>query len=244
VTQAYENFRFKEAISETMNLARIGNRYFTETEPWKTRKTEPIKSGNTLYVSLQISAALACLFEPILPAKMKQLRAQLGLSDDFSWDDITPNMLETGKPVNQGEILFEKIEDETIEEQIQKLHDKAEAADPTPDVPKIKDDMDFGDFIKMDLRAGEIIKAEKIEKADKLLKLTVDIGLEKRTIVSGISKHFKPEDLPGQKVSVVANLAPKKLMGVESQGMILMAETPDGELKFVETDAEPGSPIT
>ncbi|SMO34916.1 methionine--tRNA ligase [Gracilimonas mengyeensis] len=244
VTAAYENFKFKEAINETMNLARIGNRYFTETEPWKTRKTEPLKSGNTLHVSLQISAALACMFEPILPEKMKQLRSQLGLSDDFSWDDIGPDMLEEGASVNQGDILFEKLEDDVIEAQIQKLHDKAAAADPTPDVPELKDNIEFGDFMKLDLRAGEILTAEKIEKSNKLLKLTVDIGLEKRTIVSGIANDFKAEALPGQKVSVVANLAPKKLMGVESQGMILMAETPDGELKFVETSAEPGSPIT
>ncbi|MAL16344.1 MAG: methionine--tRNA ligase [Balneola sp.] len=244
VTQAYENFRFKEAINETMNLARIGNRYFTETEPWKTRKEEPIKCGNTLHVSLQISAALSCLFDPILPAKMKQLRSQFSLNDDFSWDDITPNMLEKGTPVIQGDILFDKIEDELIEEQIQKLHDKAKAADPAPDVPELKDDIDFGDFMKLDLRAGKILTAEKIEKSNKLLKFTVDIGLEKRQIVSGIAKHFKAEDLPGQKVSVVANLAPKKLMGVESQGMILMAEDSEGNLKFVETEAEPGSPIT
>ena len=244
VTKAYENFRFKEAINETMELARIGNRYFTETEPWKTRKDDPVKCGNTLHVSLQISAALSCLFDPILPAKMKQLRAQFGLSDDFNWDDITPDMLEKGTSVIQGDILFDKIEDELIEEQIQKLHDKAKAADPTPDVPELKEDIDFGDFMKLDLRAGKILTAEKIEKSNKLLKFTVDIGLEKRQIVSGIAKHFKAEDLPGQKVSVVANLAPKKLMGVESQGMILMAEDSEGNLKFVETEAEPGSPIT
>jgi methionyl-tRNA synthetase len=243
-TQAYENFRFKEAINETMNLARIGNRYFTETEPWKTRKTDPVKCGNTLYVSLQISAALSCLFDPILPAKMKQLRTQFGLSDDFSWSDIHANMLEKGTAVTQGDILFNKIEDDIIEKQIQKLHDKAAAADPTPDVPELKEDIEFGDFMKIDLRAGEIISAEKIEKSNKLLKLKVNIGLEERTIVSGIANDFKAEDLAGQKVSVVANLAPKKLMGVESQGMILMAETPEGGLKFVETSAEPGSPIT
>ncbi|MDR9419671.1 methionine--tRNA ligase subunit beta, partial [Gracilimonas sp.] len=179
-----------------------------------------------------------------LPDKMKELRAQFGISDNFSWSDISPNMLDIGKSVIQGDILFNKIEDETIEEQIQKLHDKAKAADPTPDVPELKDDIEFGDFMKLDLRAGKIISAEKIEKSNKLLKLKVDIGLEKRTIVSGIANDFDADDLSGQKVSVVANLAPKKLMGVESQGMILMAETPDGKLKFVETEAEPGSPIT
>jgi len=244
ITQAYENFRFKEAISETMNLARIGNRYFTETEPWKTRKTEPVKAGNTLHVSLQISAALSCLFDPILPDTMKKLRAQLGLTNEFSWADISNKMLKAGESVIQGEILFEKIEDDIIEEQVQKLHDKAKEADPTPDVPELKDNIEFGDFMKLDLRAGKIISAKKIEKSNKLLEIKVDIGLEKRTIVSGISKYFAPDELAGQKVSVVANLAPKKLMGVESKGMILMAENPDGSLEFVETNAEPGSPIT
>lgn len=244
VTQAYENFRFKEAISETMNLARIGNRYFTETEPWKTRKTEPVKAGNTIHVSLQISAALSCLFDPVLPDKMKQLRAQLGLIDSFSWNDISNSMLEVGNSVIQGDILFEKIEDNIIEEQIQKLHDKAKDEDPVPDVPDLKENIEFEDFMKLDLRAGEILSAKKIEKSNKLLEIKVDIGLEKRTIVSGISKYFDPDKLSGQKVSVVANLAPKKLMGVESKGMILMAENPDGSLKFIETDAEPGSPIT
>ncbi|MEX0843676.1 MAG: methionine--tRNA ligase [Balneolaceae bacterium] len=244
ITQAYESFRFKEAINETMNLARIGNRYFTETEPWKTRKNEPIKAGNTLYVSLQISAALSCLFDPVLPAKMKQLRNQLNLDENFTWDDINPNMLEAGTAVTQGEILFEKIEDDIIEEQIQKLHEKAKTTDPSPDVPDLKDNIEFEDFMRLDLRAGKVLSAEKIEKSNKLLKLKIDIGLEKRTIVSGIAKDFKAADLPGQKVCVVANLAPKKLMGVESQGMILMAEDSEGNLKFVETTAEPGSPIT
>jgi methionyl-tRNA synthetase len=244
ITHAYESFKFKEAISETMNLARIGNRYFTETEPWKTRKSEPIKCGNTLYVSLQISAALSCLFDPILPAKMNLLRSQLGIKNNFRWDDISASLLSSGTPVIQGDILFDKIEDDIIEAQLQKLHDKAKAADPTPDVPELKENIEFNDFMKLDIRAGKIITAEKIEKSNKLIKMTVDIGLEKRTIVSGIAKHFKEENLPGQKVSVVANLAPKKLMGVESQGMILMAEDSEGKLMFVETEAEPGSTIT
>lgn len=244
VTQAYENFRFKEAINETMQLARIGNRYFTETEPWKTRKTEPLKCGNTLHVSLQICAALSILFDPVLPAKMKELRKQVGLSEDFDWHTVTSSIMEDGDVISPGEILFEKLEDEEIDKQLKKLEERAKAADPTPDVPELKENIDFGDFMKLDLRAGEVITAEKIEKSNKLLKLKVDIGLEKRTIVSGIAKDFKAEELPGQKVVVVANLAPKKLMGVESQGMILMAEDPEGNLKFAETTAEPGSPIT
>ncbi|MTI86638.1 MAG: methionine--tRNA ligase [Balneolaceae bacterium] len=244
ITQAYENFRFKEAINETMQLARIGNRYFTETEPWRTRKSEPLKCGNTLHVSLQITAALALLFEPVLPAKMKTLRAQLGINEGFSWNDINSSILPDDESVKQGEILFTKIEDEEIDHQLQKLKDRAEAADSTPDVPELKENIDFGDFMKLDLRAGKVLTAQKIEKSNKLIKLEVDIGLEQRTIVSGIANDFDAENLPGQKVVVVANLAPKKLMGVESQGMILMAEDPEGNLKFAETDAEAGSPIT
>ncbi|MEX0721297.1 MAG: methionine--tRNA ligase [Balneolaceae bacterium] len=244
VTAAYENFRFKEALNETMNLARIGNRYFTETEPWKTRNSEPEKCENTLHVSLQISAAIACLFEPVLPTKMKILRAQLGLADNFNWDEINASMLQAGDPISQGDILFEKIEDEVIDAQLQKLKEKAKAANPLPDFPAIKGDIEFEDFMKLDIRAGEIIQAEKIKKSNKLLKIEVDLGLEKRTIVSGIAKDFDAAKIKGQKVSIVANLAPKKLMGVQSQGMILMAEDREGKLKFVETTAEPGSPIT
>lgn len=246
VTQAYENFRFKEAINESMQLARIGNRYFTETEPWKTRKTEPAKCGNTLNISLQISAALSVLLEPVLPDSMKKLRKQLGLGDDISWDDIRPDMLEDGHSIKMGEILFEKIEDEIIEEQLNKLKEKAAEAENNEEkeFQALKDNIDFQDFMKLDLRSGTIVSAEKIEKSNKLLKIKVDIGLETRTIVSGIAKHFKVDEIAGQQVIVVANLAPKKLMGVPSQGMILMAEDSEGNLKFAESAAEAGSTIT
>lgn len=246
VTQAYENFRFKEAINESMQLARIGNRYFTETEPWKTRKTEPTKCGNTLNISLQISAALSVLLEPVLPDSMKKLRKQLGLGDDISWDDIRPDMLEDGHSIKMGEILFEKIEDEIIEEQLNKLKEKAAEAENNEEkeFQALKDNIDFQDFMKLDLRSGTIVSAEKIEKSNKLLKIKVDIGLETRTIVSGIAKHFKADEIAGQQVIVVANLAPKKLMGVPSQGMILMAEDSEGNLKFAESAAEAGSTIT
>lgn len=243
ITAAYENFRFKEAIGETMNLARIGNRYFTETEPWKTRKTEPEKCMNTIHVSLQICAALSCLFEPVIPAKMKSLRAQLGLTDNFSWDSISSDMLTAGKKILPGDILFQKIENDVIEAQLQKLKDRAAAAEPKPDFPEIKKDIEFDDFIKLDIRAGKIIRAEKIKKSNKLLKLLVDLGIEQRTIVSGIAKDYRAEEIIGQKVCVAANLASRKLMGVESQGMILMAEDSEGKLYFVETNAAPGSPI-
>ncbi len=244
ITLAYEAFKFKEAIAETIQLARIGNKYFTETEPWKTRNVNPQACNNTLYVSLQISAALSMLMEPVLPTSMKKLRTQLSIKEGLSWEDISNNMISSGTDIEFGEVLFTKVENEQIEKQIQKLEERATKNNPTSNFPPLKTNIEFGDFMKLDLRAGEILSAEKIEKSDKLLKLQVDLGIERRTIVSGIAKHVDIEKLNGQKVAVVANLAPKKLMGVESQGMILMAEDSEGNLKFVGTNAEPGSSIT
>lgn len=245
IEAAYESFKFREGIQETLHLARIGNQYFTKTEPWKSRKENPQACKNTLYVSAQICAALSVLFSPVIPSSMKQLRDQLGISDDTTWQQIGSSMLKTGDALNQGEILFAKVEDEMINKQLEKLEAQS-ATDNSAEVElaPLKDNIDFGDFIKMDLRPGVILKAEKVEKSNKLLKILIDIGVEKRTIVSGIAKHYKAEELVGQRVTVVANLAPKKLMGIESQGMILMAETPDGDLRFLESDALPGSPIS
>lgn len=244
ITFAYEAFKFKEAIAETIQLARVGNKYFTETEPWKTRNVNTQACNNTLYVSLQISAALSMLMEPVLPTSMKKLRTQLSIKDGLSWDDISNNMISSGTKIEVGEVLFTKVENEQIEKQIQKLEDRATKNNSTSNFPPLKENIDFGDFMKLDLRAGEIISAEKIEKSDKLLMLQVNLGIEIRTIVSGIAKHVDIVKLKGQKVAVVANLAPKKLMGIESQGMILMAEDSEGKLKFAETTAEPGSTIT
>ncbi len=244
ITIAYEGFRFKEAILESMNLARIGNKYFTETEPWKTRNDNPQACANTLYVSLQISAALSILMEPVLPSAMKKLRTQLGFDGPLAWDSVSREMVAPGTSIEVGEVLFTKVEDAQIDAQIQKLEERAAANEPQSPFPALKENIEFGDFMKLDLRAGEILSAEPIKKSDKLLKLQVDLGIEKRTIVSGIAKHVNLENLAGQKVCVVANLAPKKLMGVESQGMILMAEDSEGNLKFAETEAEPGSTIT
>lgn len=243
IAQNYEAFRLREAIAETMNLARIGNKYFTEMEPWRTRKEDKEVCGNTLHICLQISAALSLLFEPILPHKMKELRDQLHIDESYSWDEINGAMIEEGAAIEKGDILFEKIEDEIVEQQLDKLKQKSREASTGMDYEPLKDEIEFGDFTKIDIRAGEIIAAEEIPKANKLLKLTVDLGFEQRTIVSGIANYYQASELEGRKVCVVANLAPKALMGVESNGMILMAEEDDGSLKFVETDATPGSPI-
>lgn len=244
ITVAFEQFRFKEALQETMNLARAGNKYFTETEPWKTRNSDLQACNNTLHVSNQLCAALSILAEPVLPDSMKKLRVQLGLSDNLMWKDISGSMLDTGSAVDPGEVLFSKIEDEQIQKQVQKLEDRVAKNDPKSAYEPLKTHVEFDDFIKLDLRAGVILEAEPVPKSDKLLKLRVDLGFEERTIVSGIAKHTDHSTLVGQKVCVVANLKPRKLMGIPSEGMILMAEDTEGNLKFTETDAEPGSTIT
>lgn len=244
IEAAYEAFKFKEAIQESINLARIGNKYFTETEPWKTRKDNPQACDNTLYVSVQLCAALSLLLEPVLPDSMKTLRSQLSLSYNLSWNDISDQLINAGTLIEQGEVLFTKVENEQIEAQIKRLEDRAAASEPQSPFSALKENINFDDFMKLDLRAGEILSSERIPKSDKLLKLHVDLGIEQRTIVSGIAKHVDESKLVGQKVCVVANLAPKKLMGVESKGMILMAEDSEGKLKFVDTKAENGSSIS
>lgn len=243
ISEAYETFKLRKAIAETMNLARIGNKYFTEMEPWRTRKEDREICGNTLHVCLQITAALSILFDPILPNKMAALREELNITEAPKWKDISEDLLEVGSRINKGAILFDKIEDEEVEKQLQKLRKRSEQESEEMDYEPLKEQIEFDDFMKIDIRAGKIIEASAIEKADKLLKLTVDIGFEKRTMVSGIANDFNPDEIVGQNVCVVANLAPKKLMGVESNGMILMAEEEDGSLKFVETNAEPGSVV-
>ena len=244
ISSAYESFRLREAIAETMNLARIGNKYFTDMEPWKSRKEDRQKCGNTLYVCLQITAALSVLFDPILPNKMAELRGELNIDELPDWNEINGELLEAGSPVQKGAILFDKIEDEVVERQVSRLKERSGEQEEEIDHEPLKENMEFEDFMKMDLRAGKIVEASAIENANKLLELKVDLGFETRTIVSGISNDYKPDEIVGQKVCVVANLAPKKLMGIESNGMILMAEEADGSLKFVSTEATPGSQIT
>ncbi|NBB77452.1 MAG: methionine--tRNA ligase subunit beta, partial [Bacteroidetes bacterium] len=247
IEKAYESFKFREAIHQTMHLARIGNRYFTETEPWKTRKENPEACGNTLYVCLQISAALSVLFEPVLPHKMQRLRNQLAVPENITWDEVSDHILSSGLVIEKDDILFEKIEDDVVEAQVEKLKERAgldEEEKEESTFPELKEEINFNQFMSLDIRAGKIVEASEIEKSDKLIQTTVDLGFETRTILAGVKKHLKPEELIGQRVCVVANLAPKKMMGIESNGMILMGEDSNGKLHFVETEAEPGSPIT
>ncbi|MEX0593321.1 MAG: methionine--tRNA ligase [Balneolaceae bacterium] len=248
IAEAYEEFKFREAITRTMKLARIGNKYFTESEPWKTRKSDPEACANTLHVSLQICGALSVLFSPVLPAKMNQLRSDLGLDHSTLWDHVSEAMLTPGSTISSGTVLFEKIEDESIEFQLQKLQghaaqDKENETSEEFKLPELKPVASFDNFDALDLRVGKILKAQDMEGSKKLLKLTVDIGLEVRTILSGVKEHFEPMQLEGKLVGVVANLAPKKMMGVESNGMILMSESSDGSLRLLSPDGDPGDPI-
>ena len=235
IAQAISSFRFRDAQGDAMKLARAGNKYLADTEPWKLIKTNPERVKTIMNISLQITANLAIVFEPFMPKKALDLAELLNIKLP-RWEQAGNNQLiPANHTINEPRILFEKIEDEKIEEQIEKL--KNQGQKPTK-YPVMKDEITFDEFSKMDLRVGTITEAEKIEKADKLLKLTVDTGIDVRTVVSGIAEHFKPEEVIGQKVSILLNLAPRKIRGVESQGMILMAETDQGELAFVSPNKE------
>lgn len=248
VSKAYEQYNFKEAISQSMQLARIGNKYVTESEPWKTRKTNPEACANAVYVSVQISAALSYLFDPIMPKKMASLRNKLGLNAKADWSQINDHMIAPETIITEPEILFKKIEDDVIEAQLTKLHEKSQALKPkeVSDKPfePLAESIEFEDFLKPDLRIGTVIAAEKVKKSKKLLKLEIDLGFEKRTILSGIAMYFSEEDIVGKKVCIVANLKPRLMMGVESQGMVLMAENRDGKLELIGSEAENGSKIS
>ena len=238
IGNSISNYRFREALSELMNLARLGNKYLADNEPWKLWPKDESRVRTILNISLQISANLAVLMEPFLPFTSLKLSSMLNL-ENYKWGDASrTDLLKDGNQLNKPELLFEKIEDEIIEKQVQKLHDskkmneeKNSSAPHSVTAPK--SEISFDDFMKMDIRVGTIIEAEKVPKADKLLKLLIDTGIDKRTVVSGIAEYYKPEEIIGKQVSILANLAPRKIKGIESKGMILMAENPKGELTFV-----------
>lgn len=235
VEDALETFHFRDALKEYMNLARVGNKYLTEMEPWKLVKSDEERTGSVLYVSLQLVAALAGLGEPFLPFATKRLLKMLN-KGSVAWDEVGAQMLPEGYRVGEPELLFTKIEDDAIEAQIKKLHDNAKAAeqaqagDEKVKVAAQKPTIGIEDFEKIDLRIGRILTAEKVEKSNKLLKFTIDTGIDTRTVLSGIAKHFTAEEMVGKRVLMVVNLAPRKMMGVESQGMLLFAEGADGKL--------------
>lgn len=239
VGQAIEAFKFREAQNEAMNLARLGNKYLADTEPWKLIKTDPERVKTIINISLQLTAKLSIIMEPFLPFTAKKLCKFLN-TETSKWSSLEKeDLLELGHVINTPEILFAKIEDEKIDAQIAKLKQTNES-NTNSNFEPMKDSITFDDFTKMDIRVGEIKTAEKVEKADKLLKLTIDTGIDIRTVVSGIAEHYKPEDIIGKKVSVLLNLAPRKIRGIESQGMILMAENAEGKLSFISPEFEMG----
>ena len=246
--EAYlEIFKFREAQKEAMNLARIGNKYIAETEPWKLWKTDPKRVETILYISLQLVANLSIAFEPFLPFSSKKLREMINMTE-YNWSELgSTDLLPAGKQLAKPELLFDKIDDEAIEAQLRKLEEtkKANKAASYKAEP-IKKDVPFEDFEKLDIRVGHIIKCEKVKKSKKLLQFTIDDGAGvERTILSGIAAYYEPEQLTGKDVLFVANFAPRKMMGIESQGMILSAVNFDGSLSVTTTmgEVKPGSQV-
>jgi methionyl-tRNA synthetase len=239
ISDFYERFRFRDGLMETMNVARAANKYFNDEEPWKTIKEDSSKCAKTLYICVQVVNSLAVLFAPVVPFTSKKIfnflnvKPQTGEPNqghpnkDF-WSDCACPSLKDGSKLNLPELLFTKIEDETIDKQISKLGNKSELPSVEPE-----ELIEIDDFAKVKLLTAKIISAENVKKSKKLLKLQVDIGTEKRQILAGIAEHYKPEDLVGKIVIVVANLKPAKLMGLESQGMMLAASDADGKLYFL-----------
>lgn len=234
ISASIENYRFREALTEVMNVARLGNKYLADTEPWKLIKTDEDRVRTILNIALQIAANLEILVEPFLPFTADKLQKMLNYGGHI-WEDAgSVSLLKRGHQINEPILLFSKIEDAEVQAQIDKLNNSKaqnEAANAT--VAPAKENVTFEQFGAMDIRVATIIAAEKVEKTKKLLKLTLDTGLDQRTVVSGIAEHYKPEEIIGQQVSLLANLAPREIKGIISQGMILMAEDAQGKLSFV-----------
>lgn len=247
IGSSIEAYRFREATASLMDLARVGNKYLAETEPWKLAKTDLGRVGTILNLALQISANLTILAEPFIPFSAQKLKAMLN-APAMKWDKAgSSSLLAQGHALGEPVLLFEKLEDDVIDRQIKKLNEKKnkveQAAKP---VDPLKPEIVYDDFGKLDIRIGKVLAAERMPKSDKLLKLTVDSGLDQRTILSGIAKHYTPEEMVGKQVTFIANLAPRKMMGLESQGMILMAEDKDGKLRLLQPNDEvsPGSKVS
>ena len=250
IQENLENYRFREALKEAMNLARLGNKYLTETEPWKVAKTDMDRVASILGVSLEICANLAFAFAPFLPFSTKKLCNMLNIAEDkLTWDNFGTKLLEEGHTLGAAELLFSKIEDPQIDAQLQRLEDirkkNEEAAKAKePKVAPAKEQCTFEDFEKMDIRTATVLEAERVPKTDKLLKLKIDTGLDVRTIVSGIAEYYTPEEMVGKQISILANLAPRKIRGIESQGMILMAKELDGKMRIVTPEERLGNGAT
>ncbi|MEE0947465.1 MAG: methionine--tRNA ligase [Bacteroidales bacterium] len=239
IGRSIEQYRFREALNEMMNLARLGNKYLTENEPWKTIKTDESRTATVLNISLQICANLAILSEAFMPMTAEKLRNMLNMEKKAWFEAGSADLLNVETALSEPQLLFEQIDDKQIEAQINKLQETKKANEiAQAETEPQKENITYDDFAKLDIRVGTILSAEKVAKTKKLLKLTIDTGIDQRTIVSGIAEHYAPEDIVGKQVSVVVNLAPKVLKGIESRGMILMAENADGSLSFVSPDKQ------
>lgn len=247
IGDALNAYRFREATALVMDLARVGNKYLADTEPWKLAKTDMGRVGTILNIAIQIAANLTIVAEPFLPFSASKLRSMIG-AGELTWKHAgSADLIQSGTSLGEVKLLFEKIEDDVIAKQIQKLENKKKSVElAAAPVEPLKPEIVFDDFAKLDIRVGTVIAAEKMPKSDKLLKLTVNSGLDKRTILSGIAKHYSPEDLVGKQVTFIANLAPRKMMGTESNGMILMAEDKDGTLRLIRPidEVSPGSKVS
>jgi len=237
VEKSIESYRFREAVKTAMDLARLGNKYLADTEPWKVIKTDEERVKTIMNISIQITAALSVIMEPFLPFTTVKLRNFLNI-EKLDWESISnADLIEVGHTINKASLLFEKIEDDVIEKQVQKLMDSKKANElENKKAEPAKDNITYDDFVKMDVRVGTILEAERVPKTDKLLKLKIDTGIDQRTVVSGIAVDHKPEDIIGKQVSILVNLEPRKIRGIESQGMILMAQDASGKLNFVIPD--------
>ena len=264
IAAAYDGFRIRDAVALTIGLARAGNQYLQETEPWKTRTTDAQAMRNTVHIALQVCAGLSILLEPVVPDLAARLRGMLALdgvrpstpargADGLGWQDAGRPLLPAGHAIGESAILVEKIEDEAVEAQRQRLADRSAAAAPAAAAetdelaaepyPPLADEIAFDDFAKLDLRVGTVVAAELHPKADRLLRLDIDLGFETRQVLSGLREWFAPDDVQGRSVVVVANLAPRTIRGLESHGMVLMAEDRNGTLRFVESGGEPGAVV-
>lgn len=247
IEKELDTYHFREALKTAMNLARIGNKYLADTEPWKLAKTDMSRVATILNIALQITANLTIVFSPFLPFSSEKLLRMLDVNEAFSWDSLgSMELLSVGHQITTAELLFEKIEDSTIEAQIEKLQATKVANELAErKAEPIAQDIQFDDFLKLDIRVGTVLECSKVPKADKLLQFKIDDGLGGRTIVSGIAKHYQPEELIGKQVCFIANLPPRKLKGIESQGMILSTEDLDGSLRLISPSVEvsPGSKV-
>jgi len=238
IEENLEVFRFRDALKEAMNLARAGNKYLTETEPWKQVKTNPARVETIIHVCLQVTANLAILFEPFLPFTSQKLRQFMNLPQ-VKWSAAgDKSIVKAGHKVSEPSLLFRKVEDDEVQKQVDKLHASQASTEIKTEVTTQKQEVEFDDFTKMDIRVATILHAELVPKTTKLMKLTLDTGIDQRTVVSGIAEHYKPGDVIGKQVCLLANLKPRPLKGIESKGMILMAQDSDGKLVFISPEAK------